>query len=145
MRSRSSGPASSCLMRSMVTCAADISAATRSSPHSADFSCASFSAASSLAADSVLFSFAAYNAGPLPVSRWNEKVRDNGDPLLFIESIPYWETRAYVGIILRNYWMYEKQAGVTSKSAQGLAQGMWPRFPHAGGMELVRVGTTYNN
>lgn len=88
---------------------------------------------------------AAYNAGPLPVSRWNTKIRDNGDPLLFIESIPYWETRAYVGIILRNYWMYEKQAGVLSKSATGLAQGMWPRFPHAGGMELVRVGTVLNN
>lgn len=88
---------------------------------------------------------AAYNAGPLPVSRWNYEVKDNGDPLLFIESIPYWETRAYVGIILRNYWMYEKQAGVTSKSVQGLAQGLWPRFPHAGGMELVRVGTVLNN
>lgn len=88
---------------------------------------------------------AAYNAGPLPVSRWNYKVKDGGDPLLFIESIPYWETRAYVGIILRNYWMYEKQAGVVSKSAQGLAQGLWPRFPHAGGMELVRVGTVLNN
>lgn len=88
---------------------------------------------------------AAYNAGPLPVSRWNYEVKDGGDPLLFIESIPYWETRAYVGIILRNYWMYEKQAGVTSKSAQGLAQGLWPRFPHAGGMELVRVGTVMNN
>lgn len=88
---------------------------------------------------------AAYNAGPLPVSRWNEKVRDNGDPLLFIESIPYWETRAYVGIILRNYWMYEKQAGVNSKSATGLAQGMWPRFPHAGGIDLVRLDTVQNN
>lgn len=88
---------------------------------------------------------AAYNAGPLPVSRWNTQVKDNGDPLLFIESIPYWETRAYVGIILRNYWMYEKQAGVVSRSATGLAQGMWPRFPHAGGMELVRVGTVQNN
>jgi soluble lytic murein transglycosylase len=88
---------------------------------------------------------AAYNAGPLPVSRWNDKVRDHGDPLLFIESIPYWETRAYVGIILRNYWMYEKQAGVASKSATGLAQGMWPRFPHAGGIELVRLGTVQNN
>lgn len=88
---------------------------------------------------------AAYNAGPLPVSRWNYEVKDGGDPLLFIESIPYWETRAYVGIIMRNYWMYEKQAGVASKSAQGLAQGLWPRFPHAGGMELVRVGTVLNN
>ena len=88
---------------------------------------------------------AAYNAGPLPVSRWNEKVRDNGDPLLFIESIPYWETRAYVGIILRNYWMYEKQAGIASKSATGLAQGMWPRFPHAGGIELVRLDTVQHN
>ncbi len=37
---------------------------------------------------------AAYNAGPKPVGEWNSLVHDNGDPLLYIESIPYWEGRA---------------------------------------------------
>lgn len=84
---------------------------------------------------------AAYNAGPAPVGRWNYEVRDQGDPLLFIESIPYYETRAYVGIILRNYWMYERQAGVRPQSAAGLAQGYWPRFPDQRGIEFVRAGS----
>ncbi|MFN3435398.1 MAG: lytic transglycosylase domain-containing protein, partial [Sphingomonas sp.] len=47
---------------------------------------------------------AAYNAGPRPVGDWNAIVHDNGDPLLYIESIPYWETRGYVTTVLRNYW-----------------------------------------
>ena len=34
---------------------------------------------------------AAYNAGPAPIERWNVDVRDGGDPLLFIESVPYYE------------------------------------------------------
>jgi soluble lytic murein transglycosylase len=72
---------------------------------------------------------AAYNAGPTPVARWATEVRDNGDPLLFIESIPYWETRGYVGTVLRNYWMYEAQTGKPSASRSELAQGKWPRFP----------------
>jgi soluble lytic murein transglycosylase len=74
---------------------------------------------------------AAYNAGPAPVARWNSEVRDNGDPLLFIESIPYWETRAYVGTVLRNLWIYEAQMGRHSSSRSELAQGRWPRVPAA--------------
>src|SRR3546814_4754186 len=42
---------------------------------------------------------AAYNAGLTPVTRWNSEVRDQGDPLLYMESIPYWETREYVAIV----------------------------------------------
>ena len=82
---------------------------------------------------------AAYNAGPSPVGRWNEEIKDQGDPLLYMESIPYSETRAYVGIVLRNYWMYEAQAGIESQSAFGLAQGLWPKFPDADGIKLVRI------
>ncbi len=74
---------------------------------------------------------AAYNAGPSPVARWASEVRDNGDPLLFIESIPYWETRAYVGTVLRNLWVYEAQLGTRSDSRALLAQGRWPRVPSA--------------
>ena len=82
---------------------------------------------------------AAYNAGLTPLSRWNYEIRDGGDPLLWIESIPYWETRGYVSVVLRNYWMYERQAGGRSDSRAGLAEGKWPRFPGLSGAQAVRV------
>ncbi len=81
---------------------------------------------------------AAYNAGPTPVGRWNSEIRDNGDPLLFIESIPYWETRGYVAIILRNYWIYEMRENKASGSLNGLAQYLWPRFPDENGNVVAR-------
>ena len=82
---------------------------------------------------------AAYNAGPVPVGLWNQRTRDNADPLLYIESIPYWETRSYVTIVLRNYWMYQLQAGDQAKSLAALSQGMWPRFPGLPGATAVRL------
>ncbi|MEM8919608.1 MAG: lytic transglycosylase domain-containing protein [Pseudomonadota bacterium] len=72
---------------------------------------------------------AAYNAGPGSMQRWNTEINDKGDPLLFMESIPYVETRGYVSIILRNYWMYEQQAGIDSVSRKAMAQNQWPQFP----------------
>lgn len=83
---------------------------------------------------------AAYNAGPTPLARWNNEIRDNGDPLLFIESIPYWETRAYVGTVLRNLWVYEAQLGTPSDSRAMLAQGRWPRVPEAPRVVAARNG-----
>jgi soluble lytic murein transglycosylase-like protein len=74
---------------------------------------------------------AAYNAGVTPISRWNTEINDQNDPLLWMESIPYWETRGYVAIVMRNYWMYERAAGATSPSRRALAQGRWPEFPQA--------------
>ena len=83
---------------------------------------------------------AAYNAGPKPVGEWNSIVRDGGDPLLWIESIPYWETRGYVTTVMRNYWMYEGQSGkARSASRAALAQGAWPRFPGMSGPAMVRM------
>ncbi|WP_240504506.1 lytic transglycosylase domain-containing protein [Tsuneonella mangrovi] len=82
---------------------------------------------------------AAYNAGLTPVTRWNTQVNDEGDPLLYMESIPYWETRSYVAIVMRNYWMYERQAGGASDSRKALAQGMWPTFPELSGTGAVRL------
>ncbi|MGB7371544.1 transglycosylase SLT domain-containing protein [Erythrobacter sp.] len=74
---------------------------------------------------------AAYNAGLTPVIRWNDEIRDLDDPLLWMESIPYWETRGYVAIVMRNYWMYERAAGIPSPSRRALAEGRWPDFPEA--------------
>ena len=82
---------------------------------------------------------AAYNAGLAPITRWNGEIRDQGDPLLWIESIPYWETRGYVNIVMRNYWMYERQAGGPSESRSALVQGLWPTFPGLAGSSGVRM------
>ncbi len=82
---------------------------------------------------------AAYNAGPAPIIRWNNEVRDGGDPLLYMESVPYWETRGYIAIILRNYWIYEAQSGKNGGSITGMAQYLWPRFPEGGRSTAVRI------
>jgi soluble lytic murein transglycosylase-like protein len=71
---------------------------------------------------------ASYNAGPVPVSRW-AAIYDKGDPLLWIESIPYWETRYYVPSILRNMWVYQGLNGRETPTLRELAQHRWPAFP----------------
>ena len=81
---------------------------------------------------------ASYNAGPAPIAEWNNRY-DQSDPLLYIEGIPYWETRGYVPIILRNYWIYEARGGDQSSSRRALVQGMWPRFPGLPGPTAVRI------
>jgi len=82
---------------------------------------------------------AAYNAGPGSVQKWNDRMRDRGDPLLYIESIPFMETRGYVALVLRNYWMYQQNAGKSAASLSALAQGMWPKFPGMPGATAVRL------
>ncbi|MEA3064037.1 MAG: soluble lytic murein transglycosylase, partial [Sphingomonadales bacterium] len=82
---------------------------------------------------------AAYNAGPVPIAEWNARRFDRGDPLLYIESLPYWETRGYVPIVLRNYWIYEEEAGKDGGSREALAQGLWPKFPGMPGARAVRL------
>lgn len=76
----------------------------------------------------ILKIMAAYNAGPVPVSRWNY-INAKDDPLLWIESLPYWETRFYIPAVLRNMWVYDKLAGTTPNSLKELAEGRWPSFP----------------
>lgn len=51
------------------------------------------------------YALAAYNAGGSPVRRWRQK-RGTEDPELFLERIPYDETRDYVRILLRNQATY---------------------------------------
>jgi soluble lytic murein transglycosylase-like protein len=81
---------------------------------------------------------ASYNAGPAPIAAWNTRY-DQSDPLLYIESIPYWETRGYVPLILRNYWIYEDRGADRSVSRRALAAGLWPRFPGLPGPAAVRL------
>ncbi|QIL02473.1 lytic transglycosylase domain-containing protein [Sphingomonas sinipercae] len=75
---------------------------------------------------------ASYNAGPLPVGRW-AAIPGGHDPSLWMESIPYWETRYYVPAVLRNLWVYEGLAGKDTPTLSAIAQHRWPEFPVANG------------
>ena len=57
----------------------------------------------------VVLALAAYNAGPNAADRWLREIPQKRGMLEFIESIPYKETREYVGSIIRNYYWYSKR------------------------------------
>ncbi len=71
---------------------------------------------------------AAYNAGPSNFARWASQIRDNGDPLLFIEAIPIDETRAYVPRVLTYTWIYGGLMHLPAPSLDELAGDDWPRY-----------------
>jgi soluble lytic murein transglycosylase-like protein len=71
---------------------------------------------------------ASYNAGPLPVAKW-AGINDKGDPTLWIESIPYWETRYYVPAVLRNMWVYQGLDDEDTPTLKAMAEHRWPAFP----------------
>lgn len=70
---------------------------------------------------------AAYNAGPLKVDRWIKRYPTQ-DPLLFVDAIPYRETREYVAFIMRNYYWYkflnqnDKPGPILSNQKSGVIQ-----------------------
>jgi soluble lytic murein transglycosylase-like protein len=71
---------------------------------------------------------AAYNNGPGNLARWQPSIRHRGDPLLFIESIPVGETRAFVQRVLTYSWIYAARLGTPAPSLDQLAAGQFPRF-----------------
>ena len=71
---------------------------------------------------------ASYNSGPGSVGKWIGSVRHNGDPLLFIESVPIDETRNYIPRALAYTWLYAAELKLPSPSLDELAAGSWPRF-----------------
>ncbi len=52
-----------------------------------------------------LLAIASYNAGPGNVSKWVRKYRVS-DPDVFVEKIPFRETKGYVESVFGNYWNY---------------------------------------
>lgn len=58
---------------------------------------------------SSVLALAAYNAGPGNAAKWMEAFPlDLSDPELFIEQIPFTETRGYVKHVLANAWLYSE-------------------------------------
>ena len=69
---------------------------------------------------------AAWNGGPGNLERWQRDPRSYDDPLLFIETIPAGETRAFIEHVLANLWIYRHRLGQPSPSLDALAAGQWP-------------------
>lgn len=71
---------------------------------------------------------AAYNGGPGNVLRWDNALNAGQDPLLYIASIPFNETRDYVQRVLANYWLYQIRLGQQTPSLDQIAAHEWPRY-----------------
>ncbi|WP_376095772.1 lytic transglycosylase domain-containing protein [Roseomonas sp. CCTCC AB2023176] len=79
----------------------------------------------------------AYNAGPGNLQRWLPARQHRDDPFLFIESIPYAETRAFVQRVLGYSFIYASRLGLPAPALDTLAAGGSPRL--VGVEELARM------
>lgn len=70
----------------------------------------------------------AWNAGPGNLQRWKKNLKNIDDPLLFIETIPVAETRAFVERVMTNYWLYQNRFGRPTPSLDAVAEGKWPIY-----------------
>lgn len=70
----------------------------------------------------------AYNSGPGTLKMWLENMSFKDDPLLFIETIPYKETRTFVKKVLANYWIYQQLLGEENTTAEDIIEGNWPKL-----------------
>ncbi len=76
----------------------------------------------------LFYMMTAYNAGPGNLLKWKKTIRDNDDPLLFIEVIPARQTRIYIERVMANYWIYCTRFGNEDRSLEDLAAGRWPKL-----------------
>ena len=76
--------------------------------------------------DNLLMALAAYNGGPGSLLNWRREVDFGVDPLLFIESISFYETRSYIERVMANLWLYRMRLGQPTPSLDTLASGAWP-------------------
>ncbi len=93
----------------------------------------------------LFYSVAAYNAGPGNLQKWRRKVDYEGDPLLFIESLPSRETRNYVEHILTDLWIYRDRLGQPTPTKDALLGGSWPSYVALDGADpALRVADRAN-
>jgi soluble lytic murein transglycosylase len=71
---------------------------------------------------------AAYNAGPGSLLKWLPAHGHRDDPFLFVEAIPFDETRGFVQQVLTYSWIYASRLGLPAPSLDQLAAGSFPRF-----------------
>ena len=78
--------------------------------------------------DNLMFIAAGYNAGPGRVFQWREAFNLERDPMMFLEMIPFTETRVYVKKVLANLWNYRARLGQPLPSLEAMAGNDWPGY-----------------
>lgn len=76
----------------------------------------------------LFFILTGYNAGHGRVLEWQRTITFGQDPLLFLESIPFRETRSYVEEVAANYWIYREKLGLPNPSIMHILKGNWPGY-----------------
>lgn len=89
----------------------------------------------------MLYMVAAYNAGPGTLSRWLKNVPFNDDPFLFIESLPWSETRGYIARVMTNYWVYTQRFSQDTSSLASLSKENWPHYTEQS--DIVRLASNF--
>lgn len=78
--------------------------------------------------NNMIYMLTAYNAGIGRLQEWKSARNYQDDPLLFIETMPYAETRYYVMQVMTNYWLYNEILGIESPTLASLAENRWPVY-----------------
>jgi soluble lytic murein transglycosylase len=77
----------------------------------------------------LIYVLGGFNGGSYNIDRWRaDKHRYANDPLFFIESIPYRETRNYVKTVTTDYWIYQYKLGLEHYALYSLVQGGQPIY-----------------
>jgi soluble lytic murein transglycosylase len=85
---------------------------------------------------------ASYNIGPTNFVRMDGVMRDDNDPLLFIEAISNAETRTFVRRALTYAWIYAARLGRRPPGLDALVSGEFPRFTSAAQPGTLALATS---
>lgn len=92
---------------------------------------------------------AGYGQGQGGLRKWVDAIRDDGDPLLFLEAIPNGKTRVFIEDALAYSWHYAAMMRLPAASLDALAAGQYPllvraeeKQQRAGGGQASACGRT---
>lgn len=87
----------------------------------------------------LIYLAAAYNAGPGNLVTWKKEIEYEDDPLLFVESLPFSETRGFIQRVMTNYWIYGQRLSKESATLDAVSTGEWPiyKLPEDNGLKMA--------
>ncbi len=79
--------------------------------------------------ENIIYVLAGWNGGFLNLTKWTrQKHRMKDDPLFFIESIPFNETRNFIKYVLTDYWIYRLRFGLKPYTLDEIIRGEQPIY-----------------
>ena len=81
-------------------------------------------------AGNLMYVLAGWNGGFLHVKKWKEEEfrKAESDPVFFLESIPFKETRNFVTNVITDYWIYQLKFGIEPLTLKKLAKKQEPIY-----------------